>query len=61
MLSWIWDLLVAFFTFITGLLGLKKKSVSFADDVTSGGGENEKKDDSVTESVKEQTDTKSDS
>jgi hypothetical protein len=61
MLSWIWDLLVAFFTFITGFLGLKKKSVSFADDVTSGGEENEKKDDTVTESVKEQTDTKSDS
>lgn len=32
MLSWLWDLLVSFFTFITGLLGLKKKSVSFADE-----------------------------
>jgi hypothetical protein len=43
MLSWLWDLLVSFFTFITGLLGLKKKSVSFADeketDAVAGGSE----------------------
>ena len=35
MLGWVWDLLVSFFTFVIGLLGLKKKSVSFADE-TSG-------------------------
>ena len=43
MLSWLWDLLVSFFTFITSLLGLKKKSVSFADeketDAVVGGSE----------------------
>jgi hypothetical protein len=35
MLGWLWDLLVSFFTFLTGLLGLKKKSVSFADDTAT--------------------------
>jgi hypothetical protein len=36
MLGWLWDLLVSFFTFLTGLLGLKKKSVSFADESAGG-------------------------
>lgn len=57
MLDWLWDLLVSFFTFLTGLLGLKKKSVSFADDTTSGSStvSDEKKEEiaAVAESVKE--------
>ncbi len=33
MLSYLYDLLMTFVTFILGLLGLNKKSVSFAEDV----------------------------
>lgn len=33
MLSYLYDLLMTFVTFILGLLGCSKKSVSFADDV----------------------------
>jgi hypothetical protein len=33
MLSYLYSLLMSFVTFILGLFGLNKKSVSFADDV----------------------------
>ena len=55
MLSWLWDLLVSFFTFIAGLLGLKKKSVTFADEATVGEsvGDEKKEEVAPVESVKE--------
>ena len=42
MLGWLWNLLVSFFTFVLSFIGvdLKKKSVSFAEDVKEGGGDN---------------------
>ncbi len=41
MLSYLYSLLMSFVTFILGLLGLNKKSVSFAEDVKDAPSEQE--------------------
>ncbi len=57
MLSYLYDLLMTFVTFVLGLLGLNKKSVSIADDVKGASTETQEVQPEVSNEVVQPADT----
>ena len=57
MLSYLYDLLMSFVTFILGLFGCSKKSVSFAEDVKEEAKQETQETQSVANDVVQPTDT----
>ncbi len=57
MLSYLYDLLMSFVTFILGLFGCNKKSVSFAEDVKEATSEEVQQKEEVHNEIVEPSDT----